>query len=517
MAFAKRFFLYLVIFTVSQQSVYASSIQAESKETQSIIQEIFPTASFRFDGLFSVANKTWLLLIPSNAAEFHNDIEIKANSIVQSPDLVERSGDDFLFSNGWIYTPIKANSIKSLMEFSPAIQEQIIQNKIVDKFLIPEGFSLPRDLAILAQGLPIKLKNVELATEKEEKYQELLEKNKNNQFNFIAYSNNSGKFYLINITDANYSQKEIPELSSSISWLTAFKVFKGEVFLADYNENKIFSFASKDIRDKNDKIKIKNIEQVLEPFDTEQNQLKDFAVTDEFIYYITGSDNRLSSFNRKKKKSSKQINLPAQVKSIDFFSSSSNLVDSIVVLSKGSNEINFLNDTNYQINHKLKFKKDGSSLVKDFEVSKDFVYIAIEKYKNKERTGEINLYDSISKQMIHSINLDYVPYKLFVKNNSSRLIVLGNDFKDSGNSVLHEYDLADIRSPKNKERNPKELNAIKLGPDIVLAEDFSLDDKGQFLLIPSPKTKLLGIVDLKDFSLVKKINTKDKIHKITFI
>ena len=113
----------------------------------------------------------------------------------------------------------------------------------------------------------------------------------------------------------------------------------------------------------------------------------------------------------------------------------------------------------------------------------------------------------------------FTPDKISLNHNSNSLLVLGNDFKDAGNSSLYEYDLNHIAEKQNTSEIIKieADRSVTLGPDIVLANNFSLDDQNKFLLIPSPKTKTLGILDLKNFTLVKKIPTKDKIHKIIFI
>ena len=65
----------------------------------------YPKAKFRMDGVFVFGEKLFIPLIPKIVSD---DV----------PTLVEKTDrDDFLFANGWIYTPVINNSIKSFDYF----------------------------------------------------------------------------------------------------------------------------------------------------------------------------------------------------------------------------------------------------------------------------------------------------------------------------------------------------------------------------------------------------------------
>jgi hypothetical protein len=110
--------------------------------------------------------------------------------------------------------------------------------------------------------------------------------------------------------------------------------------------------------------------------------------------------------------------------------------------------------------------------------------------------GKVNVYSSISKELMQSYDLDYIPQKVSFIDDGRMILVLG--FNRDKESFLTKIDL------KTKEV----LLQKSLGADVLSARTFAFNRDESLLMIPSLENKLMSVIDLKNLELLKKIETE---------
>jgi DNA-binding beta-propeller fold protein YncE len=184
----------------------------------------------------------------------------------------------------------------------------------------------------------------------------------------------------------------------------------------------------------------------------------------------------------------------------DFSSSSAKL---LVVNSRGANEISFIDTSNYQVVQILKYKKgDEQNIIFDFTVNKDLLVTANEHIKDENIKGKVNVYSSISKELMQSYELDYIPQKVSFIDDGRMILILG--FNKDKESFLTKIDLKTKEILLNK----------SLGADVLSARNFAFNRDESLLLIPSLENKLISVIDLENFELLKKIETEAVYDKL---
>jgi hypothetical protein len=173
------------------------------------------------------------------------------------------------------------------------------------------------------------------------------------------------------------------------------------------------------------------------------------------------------------------------------------------VNSRGANEISFIDTSNYQVAQILKYKKgDEQNIIFDFIINKDLLVTASEHIKDEHIKGKVNVYSSISKKLMQSYDLDYIPQKVSFIDDGRIVLVLG--FNRDKESFLTKIDL------KTKEV----LLQKSLGADVLSARTFAFNRDESLLMIPSLENKLMSVIDLKNLELLKKIETEAVYDKL---
>jgi 2-dehydropantoate 2-reductase len=492
-------------------SIFLTGIFSDLKATEvpasvkSAVQKIYPGAKFRYDGILETQNKTWLLLINPNptvdamppVAEGAASVEAQQEDlslIFRSPE------DDLLFGNSYIYTLIENNTIKGYSEFASPIKDRILSFVIPSDFLVPKGFSLPRDLGVLSDELPIPLRNSQLSTVKELELKTLLAAERAKEIRFLAYSSLDNGFALIKLSKntENPTSIEVLKTDKDLVWISKMNKTKKNILLADYSTAKIYELDS-DFKADNFKLE--------EVFDLKQfiheNGLLDFDLEHKTIYALSQKDSKIYAINATNKKVISEIQLSNLVSEMEPFDFSSNTAKLLVVNSRGANEISFVDTSNYQVAQILKYKKgDEQNIIFDFVINKDLLVTVSEYIKDEDNKGKLNVYSSISKELMQSYYLDYIPQKVSFIDDGRMILALG--FNKEQESFLTKIDL------KKKEI----LLQKSLGADILSARTFAFNREESLLLIPSLENKLISVIDLKNFELLKKIETEAVYDKL---
>lgn len=484
----------LIIFLLFLSSFFAGVFQ-DLKATEvpasvkSAIQKLYPEAKFRYDGILETKNKQWLLLINPN-----DDENAEIEDLEQSPD------GDLLFGNSYIYTPIENNTIKGYSEYAPLIKDKILSFVIPSDFLVPKGFSLPRDLGVLSDELPIPLRNSQLSTVKELELKTLLAAERVKEIRFLAYSSLNNGFGLIKLAKNAENPASIEELKADkdLVWISKINKTKKSIVLADYNTAKIYEL---DLDFKADSFKFKELAD-LKPF-IHENGLLDFDLEHKTIYALSQKDSKIYAINTSNKKIISEIQLSNLVTEMEPFDFSSNTAKLLVVNSRGANEISFIDSSNYQVAQILKYKKgDEQNIIFDFIINKDLLVTASEHIKDENIKGKVNVYSSISKELMQSYDLDYIPQKVSFIDDGRMILVLG--FNRDKESFLTKIDL------KTKEV----LLQKSLGADVLSARTFAFNRDESLLVIPSLENKIISVIDLKNLELLKKIETENVYDKL---
>jgi 2-dehydropantoate 2-reductase len=484
----------LIIFLLFLSSFFAGVFQ-DLKATEvpanvkSAIQKLYPEAKFRYDGILETKNKQWLLLINPK-----DDKNAEIEDLEQSPD------GDLLFGNSYIYTPIENNTIKGYSEYAPLIKDRILSFVIPSDFLVPKGFSLPRDLGVLSDELPIPLRNSQLSTVKELELKTLLAAERVKEIRFLAYSSLDNGFALIKLAKNTENPTSVEELKADkdLVWISKINKTKKNILLADYSTAKIYEL---DLDFKADSFKFKELAD-LKPF-VHENGLLDFDLEHKTIYALSQKDSKIYAINTSNKKIISEIQLSNLVTEMEPFDFSSNTAKLLVVNSRGANEISFIDTSNYQVAQILKYKKgDEQNIIFDFVINKDLLVTASEHIKDENIKGKVNVYSSISKELMQSYDLDYIPQKVSFVDDGRVILILG--FNKDKESFLTKIDL------KTKEV----LLQKSLGADILSARTFAFNRDESLLLISSLESKLISVIDLKNLELLKKIETETVYDKL---
>ena len=536
------------------QDLKATEVPASVK---SAIQKLYPEAKFRYDGILETKNKQWLLLInpkddesaeiedleqlgtapkrtssrlrrtndrsvlpvissdaedashvsgsyPSkqkyklDLSSLHEDHEDNENAEIE--DLEQSPDGDLLFGNSYIYTPIENNTIKGYSEYAPLIKDRILSFVIPSDFLVPKGFSLPRDLGVLSDELPIPLRNSQLSTVKELELKTLLAAERVKEIRFLAYSSLDNGFALIKLAKNTENPASVAELKADkdLVWISKINKTKKSIVLADYSTAKIYEL---DLDFKADSFKFKELAD-LKPF-IHENGLLDFDLEHKTIYALSQKDSKIYAINTSNKKIISEIQLSNLVTEMEPFDFSSNTAKLLVVNSRGANEISFIDSSNYQVAQILKYKKgDEQNIIFDFIINKDLLVTASEHIKDENIKGKVNVYSSISKELMQSYDLDYIPQKVSFIDDGRMILILG--FNKDKESFLTKIDL------KTKEV----LLQKSLGADVLSARTFAFNRDESLLLISSLESKLITVIDLKNLELLKKIETETVYDKL---
>ncbi|MCH2227196.1 MAG: hypothetical protein MK033_05430 [Candidatus Caenarcaniphilales bacterium] len=514
---------FLALIFVTTISLSASAITIP-KAVQQKIFALEPGGHFRFDGIYEKGNQNWLLLSKNIEKEAEAQTEIleieiseektTAEKVSNSQDIIDEENQDYLIyheDKAYLYTPIKDNTIKSFQEFSPAIQEEILSMQISPEFLIPAGFSISRDLAIVSQELPIKFRNVQLATEKEEIFQTILKEQKAKEFNFLAYSSKSNNFSLYKFNKENSSVEEkflgaiaLENKGEELEWVSNIKNFKDKVYISEYNSGKIYEIKNKDIINKDsESLKLKTYKD-LKPL-IQNNGLLDFSLEHKTLFFLSQKDSRLNVINASNNKVINVVRLPNLVTEMEEYDFISSEAKNLIVNSRGSNQLNFVSTANYQIVHSISYKQDKRiNFIHDFAINKDMLITASEIYENDQSSGSLIIYSSINKELLKELKLDFIPEKVLFFHSDQKALVMGFNGE---NSVLAKVNL------ENLEISQK----VALDADLAEAKEILLLAEDKLLAISSKTNPMLVFLDSENLETIKKVPSKNVYDKIVYL
>lgn len=489
------------------------------------LTKIYPEAKFRFDDLMQVKDRLWLVFMPKAKVQYPEP----PISLV-----LKTENEDFLFSNGWIYTPIKDHTIKSLDFYPEAIQKQFILDQVSQTFLIPKKFTLPRDLAMTIGRLPLELSNVELATDRELLFKQRLEADKQKVINFAVFSNKTHSLDLLELNDQAFIKAGTQSMNGSsideiktkklikenFTYISKIKKHKNDVYFSDFHKSKIYKLiqpkqvmpdATKPLEKFEDK-KEYSLEEYLDLKNFEiKASLVDFAFSndDSVFYVLTSSPSQLLVFSTRTKQLMKTMVIPGASDELTVLSRNASEPDKVFFRSRSANKVFVLNSFDYSISSEIDLNKLDSKFLfipHSFAIYPDQILLGCEaiskNYKDGLKSGgKILVLDVITGGLNKIIDLDFVPYKL-LKNDDKTAYIVGYS-PDTYYSKLAKLDTQTY-----------DLKVNDLGADFPAVKSLVISNTGDFILVPSSQTQLLGIIDTSSFSLVKKLSIEKPINMI---
>lgn len=500
--------LLLLFFVFKCQACLALPFEVPS-DIQKHFLSIYPTAKFRIDGVLSVGEKLFVPLVP------------KVKNNLEASLLEQVNQSDYLFANGWIYTSIIDNSIKSFDYYPESFQKQILQNQIAQELIIPKDFVLPRDLAMLAGRLPLKLKSVELASDRELLYKKRVsELTQSKVFDFLAYSYFSRTLYNYSL---NSPENKLPtglqvdlvdnelDLDQDFHYISNIRKF-GNIYIIERNKAKIYEIKKSDFLEFNairplDKPEPKNKNLKSRDFISlidygVQGQIEDFIVSadNKIAYILSTNKNALVVINFQTRQLIKIIDLPSPCMGLQLVSRSSTEPEQIMFFSRSKNMIFMVNSFDYRISQQIDLSTINSEfkfIPHSFLVNDQFVFLATEAIsqdpkKNAGLYPKLVLLDVITGRFYKYIDLDSVPLELLFV--SDRQIAILSENSD-GVGDLKFFDT----------KNLALISKLNLDADFSYPKTFELNSSGDFLIIPSSSNPVFGLVDVKEKKLIKKI------------
>ncbi len=505
----RAFLITLLIFTTSttwaaeQHTDFALVPQAIQ---DSLLKE-FPQGKFRIDGCFENQGQLWLAIRPLNQST-STTIALKEKTKTL----------DFLFDNGWIFTPIENNTVKSFDFFPLSFQESLVKGQILESFVIPKEFTLPRDLSILSGRLPIPLRSVELASNRELRYtQRLKEESQKAPVNFISYSRGDGSINFINVLESNGSlnyndnlNNDFERLNADLSFVSKIKKIDGDIYLADYNKGIIHKITH-ETKEPDAKIAYEQIQepsrfQVEEVVDLHnfeiKSKLKDFILSKEtqLLYILTELEPELLIINSKNQALLKRIKVESNSDNLLLAKRNFNEANQVLFFSKSPSSLTSVNSfdhriaSTFQIDHK---EASYQILPITMSITPEYLFIAGEKINRNSVTnitGTVLALDSVSGNKVMELDLNFIPSKILLSKDEATLLVLGHDKEGIG--YLNKLNIHDLTIS----------SSLNLGVDLSSPADMTSSESGGFLIITSSKNKVLGIVDYEKLELVKKFD-----------
>lgn len=530
------FILFLCIFV----AVLPANSEVNSSKIEQIFKELHPNGKFRLDGVFIEEGQMWLPLIAPKGTfieELDQNLEegdeetlliakevfgpplaprtskpSKIKEVVKVDDsniqLIYQSDDnDYLFSNGNIYTPIKENTIKSFDFYDDPIQQQILKNKIISSFIIPKDFKMPRDLGITTAKLPISFRDVDLASTREERFLALINRESKLLSSIIlTYDQNIDSLKLIkfpskkDFKDEEIEITDINNLQPKINLLSSFREIDSTLFLVDYNQATIFKL----IRQRNKKkkttrfklekyIDLKEVEGI--ELEADSIGLRDFAISKEgtLMYLLDNKNSKVIVIDLNTKKFLKEIDTPSNPFIAYNYQAGSNASDYILVLCKAANKIIRISTINQVIESKI----DVGKLPVSAAFSRDYLLVA---NKGDKPKGSISIIDWVTSKPVSTISLNSTPSQILITPDERNLLILS-----SADSTVSVLDLESLTIKK----------VIDLNPDITEPQEMAISSSKLFVTIGSSNSHSIGFLDLETLQLVKKINIGSNSNKIT--
>lgn len=515
--------LIVLILLVSVLNFSAARAVEVPSEIQELMKQEFPSGKFRLDGVFQIGSE---LLLPIHPEGFY-EAELEATACKVDP--CDESGEslreaiqktppmpvlpiyknrdlDILFSNGWIFTAIKDRTIKSLDFYDPLIQKQILQNVLPEDFIVPKKFKLPRDLSVIAGHLPIKFRNVELATHKEAKYLELLKKEiADSVLKILSYDQNAGKLQINKISlrkeladlgkaeplpdgsaklaDKELEVVEINDISKDVSFLSQMKIINDEAYLVDYNQGKVYKLI--DMED----------ELVLEEWLSVDSSmgLVDFTISFDgsMAYLITNKKPQVLIYNALNRELFKTLDIAPNPSSILNFSNDYKESDFMIVSSKSKDELSLINFFDHRF-------------IAEIEVGSKPIAMAngsSELFVANKGDKSISIIDLITRKPRGTILLSSSPRDILVGPDESKLFVLLPE--------EHRIDVVDLLG-----KEYEVVASIDLSSDIISPSKLSFSPLKHFIVVGSSGSDLLAIVATDSMELLRKVDIGSKSNHI---
>jgi len=488
----------------------------------------------RLDLVLTLGEQKWLLIKPDKEIRLEKN-ETDNLVLIENPEItnseitlvMKTETKDFLFSNGWIYTQINNNSIKSFDYYPQIFQDILLQSKIHQEFIVPKKFNLPRDLAFLAGRIPMSLGSIELASDRELLYKEKLKQIESEKpFQFLTYSYNSGNLTEILIDKISNEKigdtRDLHAKDLGLKYLSSVKEYSGQIFFSDLVSGSLYKFskvnpdfdATKPAEANFDPSAIETkIEKI---FSLSEIGIEDGIIDFEFnlnkssLYLITKKSSELLIIDYKKKSLTKQLALPKMIDGFQLISRSSQEPDKLVFFSKAKDEIFFLNTFDLRISDEIflsKISNEYNYVPYSILVNYDRVFVGVEKtfkHDNKSSTAGLMVFDTITNAFQDFIELDSIPKEMLLSYDKKSIFVLTENKKEAKLIKL------------NATTYEKEAS-LNLDIDIAQVSSISEIIDGKLLAIPSSTSKNIILVDTEKLIALKKIELTESVNVLRVI
>ncbi|GEM_PF-2912131 len=445
----KKFtYLLLIIFCLSLKA-YSAELPTDLK---SFLKKKYPEIIFRIDNSFTVNNQIYIPLIPKSIKN--------VKKITLDYSLTDKADKNLslylILSNGWTYAKlIKENNnsltIPEIKSIPKQYQDRILNSRFPPDLVVPEDFTVSKELAALVDELPISVKS-----NNSQKNSVNTEVAKALKGTLYLTSPDTGKIIYLNLNNVSMINTIQTE---GAPWEIALDKTNNILFVTDFAKDQLFKLKI------SENLILKNLKLAV------MSKPKDLILSDDgsLIYIIESLSNDFAVYDTATEKPVIKTKLPPNPSSFIILKEA-NL---IAITCPNRNEIVFLNLNDFSLVHHIKIEGGPEKIIAGSR--NKIIYTA-------NRNGNtVSIIDIESKNIKSTIKVDEKPVALAI-NPNGKFLYVGNGKSNTINIIDTETNLI--------------TDTISLPIETQFPGDIEVTPDGNWLIITSETTNTISIIDL---------------------
>ena len=442
----------------------------------------FPGIIFKIDNSFAVNNETFLPLIPPNTRvsekiELVQVIQDKTNPI---PRLL-------WFSNDWVFVRliIKSDKTKTILELNEIpehYKERFLKSRFPGDLVVPEKFTLKKELAALAGDLQIKI----LEQEKTTQTKDIKPKTPNlpidNQQSPIVNPQLSGLLYLTSPQTGKIVYVDLNDLSMvnyiqtmGAPWELAFDKENKTLFVSDFARDQIYELMLME------NTITKNLELPL------MSSPQDFKLSDDgsLIYVLNSLSNDFSVYKTTDSMLIVKTKLPPNPGNLSILKD----LHTIGITCPATSSLILLDSSDFSFKSKIMLSDNPEKIISD-PARKVF-------YITHRNGGYFSIFNPIKNEVIQKVQVEETPTSLALDPSGKYLYV--------GNAKSNTISVVDLDTRLIS-------HTISLPPETQFPGDIELSQDGNSLIVTSENTNTISIIDLAKKEIIVKLDVGVTTH-----
>lgn len=463
----KKNIILLLIISFFIPNGFASELPGDLK---SLLTNKFPGITFRVDNSFILNNEVFLPLVPEIPR-----LAGKTELIYLVPDENIKNLPKLLwFSNDWVFVRLLKKddqnlTIVSLHELQEEYKKRFLKMEFPSDLVVPEKLVLSKEIATLATGLPVEIKDLQKAVSKKAEIQII-----DDTAMGILYltSPDTGKIVFLKLSDLSmiyYIQ------AKGAPWEIAYNKKNNLLFITDFAKDQIYE---------------------LRPM--ENSIFRSFAVTSmsspvgisisedgSLVYILEGLANDFVVYKTIDNKPIIKTKLPPNPSSFSVLKN----INLIAVTSPSTNRLLFLNADIFTHAYQVMIEGSPDKVISD-PIHKVF-YVA------NRNANNISIVDPVNKIVKSPIQVGETPTS-FALHPSGKWLYIANG-KSNSISVL------------DLETNSI-TDTISLPLETQFPGDIEITSDGKWLITTSETTNTISIIDLEQKTVSAKLDVGATTH-----